>query len=265
MALLTLADRRKSDRTLRKVALYSIIGLVSIIIGLILFLILIALRNLPTIEYYNLPFPTDKLEYYPTDSIRYVVEFKKFTNVPASVTRQLVCSGDGERYSRALDGSTSGLEKTPDDISIEKVTVITSATPGDVPIDIPCHIDTVSKYEFDAFTFEYKKGRTETFKFVKPNTVLRLNPNFDKPFTPQSSDIVKQPVFIENNTSSTTTNNTTNNNTETGIDLPDVNIPELPDLPLSAPRIQPNDTILEKVEKVIENGKICVLNKGLCL
>lgn len=258
-AITTLMDRRKADRTLRKITLYSVIGLVFLIVAIVIFLMIIAFKNEPTIEYYNIPFPTDKLEYHPTDSIKYRVEFRKLTNIPADVSRQLICVNGNERYNRSLQGGISGIDETPDSVDYESSIVITSATPGDVPLNVPCHIEITSKYTFNAFQVEYARGRTDTFKFVEPGTPLRDNPRINQPSQLPEQPVTRIPATVgspesstpntsnPNNPGNTVQNNESSVNVEPNIDttLPDVDL-NLPDFELGGII---NSEILEPVEK----------------
>ena len=220
-----LEKRRKADRTLRKIALYSVVGLVVLIIAIVAILLTVAFQKSPTVEYFNLPFPTDKLEYYPGDSIVYQVEFKKYTDIPATIARQLICNTSNTRYNRSLNGGVSGIEETPLSVQVETVEVFTSATPMDVPLNTSCRIEITAKYEFNAFHTEYVRGRTQDFKFIvkgqpqTPNVRFKRSNAEDKnTSTGNASTLQPAPVEINNNT---TTNNTT-------VNPPLINIPKTP-------------------------------------
>lgn len=257
----TLIDRRKADRTLRKVTLYSVLSLALVILGVLCFLFFIALKSQPTVEYYNLPFPTDKLEYHPTDSIRYKIEFRKHTNVPADVSRQLICVNGEERYSRSLQGGISGIDETPQTVEYETTTVITSATPGDVPLNVNCHIETTSKYTFNAFKVEYARGRTGTFQFVPANVPLRDNPAINQPSRMPVPPTTQIPAVITPDASGTTNTSVTNNggttieNTGTQIN-PEVN---LPNIDLNLPDLELNRIINPEITAPVEKPKTEIL------
>lgn len=64
--------------------------LITITVGIVIFTYLHAFQNNPPIEFYNLPFPTDKQQYTHGEDIKITAEYCRYTDVPYTLNLRFV-------------------------------------------------------------------------------------------------------------------------------------------------------------------------------